>query len=212
MVRKNVKDDTKSSNTVWQLGSVKRKNSESLNGHSSFILWFTGLPSSGKSTIANAVENILHNKGCRTIVLDGDNVRHGLCGDLEFTEADRQENIRRIGEVSKLFLDAGVIVLAAFISPFMEDRKNVRKLFKKDEFIEIFVNCPSEICEKRDPKGLYEKARKGEILNFTGVSAPYEIPIKADIEVKTEELSIEESAEKIIRFLVKRRLFFYVSN
>jgi adenylylsulfate kinase len=165
------------------------------------VLWFTGLSGSGKSTVANAVDKMLHDLGCKTYVLDGDNVRHGLNGDLTFTDEDRIENIRRIGEVSKLFVDAGLIVSTAFISPFIADREMVRKQLVKGEFIEVFVDTPLDICEQRDPKGLYKKARTGEIKNFTGISSTYEAPINAEIVVKTAELSVEECARQVVRYL-----------
>jgi adenylylsulfate kinase len=164
-------------------------------------VWLTGLPSSGKSTLANAVETKLFNEGHRTYVLDGDNIRHGLCGDLSFSEQDRKENIRRIGEVSKLFLDAGVVVITAFISPYRADRELVRQLVGKENFVEIYVSCPLYVCEQRDVKGMYKKARNGEITQFTGVSSPYEVPLSPELEVYTDEETIEESVERIVRSL-----------
>ncbi len=172
----------KSSNTVWHHATVTRERRQQLNGHKSVILWFTGLSGSGKSTLAHAVEEELHQKGCRTFVLDGDNVRHGLCSDLTFEAEDRKENIRRVGEVAKLMLEAGVIVLTAFISPFREGRERVRSLVPHGEFIEIYCDCPLEVCESRDPKGIYKKARKGKIPYFTGISSPYEEPLKPELE------------------------------
>jgi len=173
-----------------------------LNGHGACIVWFTGLSGSGKSTIANEVEEQLHCQGIHTYVLDGDNIRHGLNNNLGFTPEGRKENIRRIGEVSKLFVDAGIVVLTAFISPFIEDRATVRKLVGEGEFIEVFVNCPLEICESRDVKGLYKKARSGEIADFTGISSPFEQPEHAEIEIATDQLSIEESVERVVKYVM----------
>ena len=170
-----------------------------LNGHTSRVLWFTGLSGSGKSTIANALEKVLHERGIRTYVLDGDNVRLGLNSDLGFTEADRVENIRRVGEVAKLMVDAGVVVIAALISPFQAERDMVRGLFDEGEFFEIFVDTPLEVTERRDPKGLYEKARRGEIPNFTGISSPYERPTKPEMIINTSEKSVEKTVEEIMR-------------
>jgi len=169
-----------------------------LNGHTSRVLWFTGLSGSGKSTIANALEKALHTQGIRTYVLDGDNVRHGLNSDLGFTDADRVENIRRIGEVAKLMLDAGIVVLTAFISPFRAERDMVRELFEEDEFLEIFVDTSLEIAEARDPKGLYQKARRGEIPNFTGIGSPYEAPLNPDVHIYTENESIDEIVNRLL--------------
>lgn len=175
-----------------------------LNGQKPCILWFTGLSGSGKSTIANAVESRLFAMKRPTYLLDGDNVRHGLNKDLGFDDAARVENIRRIGEVSKLFVDAGLIVLTAFISPFQADRDQVRKLVDADEFIEIFIDTPLEVCEQRDPKGLYQKARKGDIPHFTGISSPYEAPVDPEIRVRTAESTIEEAVEQIVAYLTEK--------
>jgi adenylylsulfate kinase len=194
-------DGDKSSDVVWHEASVSHEDRVVSNKHKPALLWFTGLSGSGKSTVANAVDKMLHDLGCKTYVLDGDNVRHGLNGDLTFTDEDRIENIRRIGEVSKLFVDAGLIVSTAFISPFITDREMVRKQLVKGEFIEVFVDTPLDICEQRDPKGLYKKARTGEIKNFTGISSTYEAPINAEIVVKTAELSVEECARQVVRYL-----------
>lgn len=194
-------DDRRSSNVVWCNTEVTKEKRNQLNQQQSAILWFTGLSGSGKSTIADAVEERLHNSSVRTYILDGDNVRHGLNGDLGFSDEDRQENIRRIGETSKLFIDAGVMVLTSFISPFVKDRDFVRQNVKTHEFIEIHVQCPLEVCEERDIKGLYEKARKGEITQFTGIDSPYEEPESAEIVIDTSALSIEESANKIVEYL-----------
>ena len=165
-----------SDNVVWHHATVTRQRRERLNGHRGGVIWFTGLSGSGKSTLGHAVEEELHRQGCRTIVLDGDNMRHGLCGDLGFSEADRHENIRRIGEVAKLFVEAGVVVLTAFISPFSADREKARRIVGESDFLEVYCRCPVEVCESRDVKGLYAKARAGIVTQFTGVSAPYEAP------------------------------------
>ena len=168
------------------------------------VLWFTGLSGSGKSTLANALEQELVKKGFHTYILDGDNIRHGLCKDINFSAEGRVENIRRIGEVAKLMVDAGLVVITAFISPYQTDRNQVRALLEQDEFVEIFVNCSLEICEKRDVKGLYKKARKGEIENFTGISAPYEPPGNPEIEIVTDDLTIEESVQKLITYIIPK--------
>ena len=197
-------DKSISSNTVWHHATVTRTRRETQNNHKSVILWFTGLSGAGKSTLAHAVEEQLHQLGCRTYVLDGDNVRHGLCGDLGFSEDDRKENIRRIGNVSKLFLEAGVIVLTAFISPFRSDRQLVRNMVLTGDFMEIYCNTPIEVCEGRDVKGLYKKARKGEIKDFTGISSPYEAPEKPELSVLTGEQPLDECVEQIIALLRER--------
>jgi adenylylsulfate kinase len=193
-------------NTVWHDPSVYRKDREEMNGHKSVIVWFTGLSGSGKSTLAHALEDTLHKNKIRTFVLDGDNIRHGLCKDLGFSNNDRTENIRRIGEVSKLMLDAGVIVLTAFISPFIKDRNIVRELFSEGEFIEVYCDVPLNVCELRDVKGLYKKARAGDIPDFTGISSPYEAPVDPEIVLNTENKSIENSVEFIIAFLKERQI------
>lgn len=167
-------------------------------------MWFTGLSGAGKSSLAHAVEEKLHQLGCRTFVLDGDNVRHGLCGDLSFSVEDRMENIRRIGEVAKLFLEAGVIPMTAFISPFRSEREAARKLVPHGEFIEIYCHCPIEICEQRDVKGLYKRARAGEIRDFTGISSPYEEPIKPELTIETGTRPIEKCVEEVINLLIDR--------
>ena len=190
-----------SSNILWHPTSVNRQNRERQGGHKSFILWFTGLSGSGKSTLAHRVEEILFAQGCRTYVFDGDNVRHGLCADLGFSGKDRAENIRRIGEMGKLFVDAGCIALTAFISPFRADRDRVRALLAAGDFIEIYCHASLAVCEQRDVKGLYQKARRGEISEFTGISSPYEIPEKPDIVVPTGELDVETCAGQIINYL-----------
>ena len=194
-------DGDKSSDVVWHQASVSHDERVASNKHKPAVLWFTGLSGSGKSTVANAVDKMLHDLGCKTYVLDGDNVRHGLNGDLTFTDTDRIENIRRIGEVSKLFVDAGILVSTAFISPFIADRDMVRKQLGDGEFIEVFIDTPLEVCESRDPKGLYKKARTGEIKNFTGISSTYEAPSNAEIVVKTAELSVQECAKQVVGYL-----------
>ncbi len=191
-------------NIRWHHATVSRPDREKLNSHRSFILWFTGLSGAGKSTLAHRVEELLYLRGCRTYVFDGDNVRHGLCSDLGFGPADRHENIRRIGEMSKLFIDAGVIALTAFISPFRKDRDLVRSLVDEDDFIEIYCNTPLEICEQRDIKGLYEKARRGEIKDFTGISSPYEPPKNPEIIVNTGTDPLDICARQILDYLEQR--------
>jgi len=194
----------KSTNTVWHHATVTQQRRNQQNNHKSVVLWFTGLSGSGKSSLAHCVEEKLHKRGCRTMVLDGDNVRHGLCGDLGFSDKDRKENLRRIGEMSKLFIEAGIMTLTAFISPFIEDRDKVRGLMPHGDFIEIFLDCSIGICEKRDVKGLYKKARKGEISSFTGVSSPYEIPKNPDLVVHTGSLTLDESVDMVMDMLVDR--------
>jgi len=196
--------EQKSSNTVWHHATVTRERREKQHTHKSVILWFTGLSGAGKSTLAHSVEEKLYQLGCSTYVLDGDNVRHGLCGDLTFSEEDRKENIRRIGQVAKLFLESGVIVLTAFISPFRADRQLVRNIAQHGDFIEVYCNSPIEVCEKRDVKGLYQKARKGEVKEFTGISSPYEEPIKPELVVQTGSDSLEKCADDIINLLRER--------
>ncbi|RLD25565.1 MAG: adenylyl-sulfate kinase [Bacteroidetes bacterium] len=174
------------------------------NKHNSFLLWFTGLSGSGKSTIANSVEYKLHKLGVKTYALDGDNIRKGINEDLTFSPEDRKENIRRISEVSSLMIDAGLVVLAAFVSPYKKDRDNIKRIVKDVNFVEIYINTSVEECERRDVKGLYAKARAGEIKNMTGISAPYEAPENPDIEIKTEQESVEESAIKIIKYITPK--------
>lgn len=188
----------------WHNGYVNRQDRNRLNNHRSGIVWFTGLPSSEKSTIAHLIEKKLFNSGIRTYVLDGDNIRHGLNSNLGFSREDRQENLRRIVELSKLMMDAGLIVLAAFISPYREDRKYVKEKFHNDNFLEIYVKCSVEECEKRDPKGNYEKARAGIIQNYTGVSAPYEEPENPDLIIDTEKLDVESSVQKVLNLLKEK--------
>jgi adenylylsulfate kinase len=185
----------------WHNGYVNRQDRNRLNNHRSGLVWFTGLPSSGKSTIAHLIEKELFKSGIRTYVLDGDNVRHGLNSNLGFSRDDRQENLRRIVELSKLMMDAGLIVLAAFISPYREDRKYVKEKFNNDNFLEIYVKCSVEECEKRDPKGNYRKARAGIIQNYTGVSAPYEEPENPDLVIDTEKLDLKGSVQEVLNLL-----------
>jgi adenylylsulfate kinase len=194
----------KSSNVVWHHATVTRKRREKMNGHGSVILWFTGLSGAGKSSLAHAVEEELHQLGCRTFVFDGDNVRHGLCADLGFSAEDRVENIRRVGEMAKLFVETGVIALTAFISPFLSDRERVRSLVPHGDFLEIFCRCPLEICEQRDVKGLYKRARAGEIKDFTGISSPYEEPIAPELIVDTGTLTMEDSVAQVMQLLRAR--------
>ena len=194
----------KSTDVIWHHATVTRARREKLNAHKSVALWFTGLSGSGKSTLAHSVEEQLHQLGCRTFVLDGDNVRHGLCGDLGFSQQDRVENIRRVGELTKLFLEAGVITLTAFISPFKSDREKVRSLFPHGDFLEIYCRCPLEICESRDVKGLYQRARAGQVKSFTGISSPYEEPPSPELIVDTGILSLEDSIALVLNLLRER--------
>ena len=191
----------KATNIVWHEASVDRAARADKRGHRSAILWFTGLSGSGKSTLANAVNAALFERGLTTYVLDGDNVRHGLCKDLGFSDADREENIRRIGEVAKLFLDAGVIVLTAFVSPFRADRDKARDLVEEGDFFEIFCAADLDVCEFRDPKGLYAKARSGAIKEFTGISSPYEAPDTPELKIDTGAQELAESVEVVIKAL-----------
>jgi len=190
-------------NIIWHKQNINKNDRTTLLSQKPCILWFTGLSGSGKSTIANAVEKQLFRRGIKTYLLDGDNIRHGLNKDLGFSEIDRIENIRRIGEVSKLFVDAGLITLTAFISPFKSDRQTARSLVNYDEFIEIFIDAPLDVCEKRDPKGLYKKARNGIIKNFTGIDSPYETPSEPQIHINTNKHNINECTDKIINYLIK---------
>ncbi|WP_337098200.1 adenylyl-sulfate kinase [Paenibacillus sp. YIM B09110] len=199
-------------NIVWQETKISREERYILNTHRSCLLWFTGLSGAGKSTLAIAVEKELHHYGIRSYVLDGDNIRHGLNNNLGFSPADRKENNRRIGEVSKLFVDAGMVTLAAFISPYREDRDMVCKLFPNDEFIEVFVKCPLEVCETRDPKGMYKKARKGEIQEFTGISAPYEEPLSPEIVIESNTQTLEQSVKQVIQYLKQNYYLDYIGR
>lgn len=187
-------------NIVWHGSSVTRKDREELLNQRGVLLWFTGLSGSGKSTVANELQKKLYDRGKLTYLLDGDNIRHGLCSDLGFELEDRSENIRRIGEVSKLFIDSGIITLGTFVSPLISDREKVRDLLDKD-FIEVYVKCSLETCEQRDPKSLYKKARDGEIKNFTGIDSPYEEPLNAEIVLETDSKSIDECVDQIIEYL-----------
>ena len=199
--------NNKSTNTVWHNATVTRERREKLNGHKSAILWFTGLSGSGKSTVAHSVEERLHQMGCKTFVFDGDNVRHGLCSDLGFNDQDRKENLRRIGEMVKLFLDAGTISLTAFISPFKEDRDKIRSMVPEGDFVEIYCRCPIDVCEERDVKGLYKKARAGEIPHFTGISSPYEEPENVEIVIDTDgTVSLDDTIEKVLMELQKIKI------
>ena len=193
-------------NIVWHPHKVSKEARSEMKSQKPCLLWFTGLSGSGKSTVANAVDELLHEQGYHTYVLDGDNVRHRLNKDLSFTDEDRVENIRRIGEVSNLFVDSGLIVLSAFISPFAVERDMVREMMPEGEFIEVFVNTPIEVCEQRDPKGLYQKARAGQIKNFTGIDSAYEVPVNPELEIDTAELSLRECAQTVIDYLASRGL------
>ncbi len=197
-------EQIKSTNITWHQGDVSKEDRERLNGHKAVVIWFTGLSGSGKSTLAHAVENALFQRGCRTYVLDGDNIRHGLNKNLGFSPEDRTENIRRIGEVAKLFVDAGVIAMTAFISPYREDRDKAREIAGDGNFIEVYVKADLEVCESRDPKGLYKKARAGQIPEFTGISAPYEEPLNPELVVDTGRENLETCTEKVLNLLKDR--------
>jgi len=196
--------EQKATNIVWHAGAVTRDDREKLNGHKGCTVWLTGLSGSGKSTIAVDLEKRLAERGVRTYILDGDNIRHGLNKNLGFSPADRTENIRRIGEVAKLFTDAGIVTLTAFISPYRADRDQVRAIMSDGDFIEAHVDCPVETCEERDVKGLYKKARAGEIPEFTGISAPYEAPEKPELVIRTKDQTVEQSSQQIMAFLEQR--------
>ncbi|KGG13207.1 MULTISPECIES: adenylyl-sulfate kinase [Prochlorococcus] len=198
---------SKAKNIVWHNASVTREAIFSQRAHRSVILWFTGLSGSGKSTLANAVNSALFEKGFATYVLDGDNIRHGLCKDLGFSNSDREENIRRISEVSKLFLDAGIIVLTAFVSPFRSDRNKARELVDTGDFVEIFCTADLKVCEERDTKGLYSKARKGEIKDFTGISSPYEEPLSPELKIPTGTQNLDDCVEEVINKLREMKVF-----
>lgn len=195
---------SQSSNVVWHHATVTRPRRESLHGHRGVVLWLTGLSGSGKSTLSHALEEALHQRRCSTYVFDGDNVRHGLCNDLGFSREDREENIRRIAEMSKLFLDAGVIAMTAFISPFREDRRRVRSMFSHEDFLEVYCDCSLEECERRDVKGLYKKAREGEITEFTGISSPYERPENPELILDTENTALEDCVTALLELLEQR--------
>lgn len=196
----------KATNITWHDAAITKGERQAQNGHGSCVLWFTGLSGSGKSTIANAFSSYLYKQGISEYVLDGDNIRHGLNKDLGFSDEDRTENIRRIGEVAKLFVDSGTIVTTAFISPFRSDREQVRALFEEGEFIEVFVDCPLDECERRDPKQLYAKARKGEIKEFTGIDSPYELPREPELTIESHRVTIEEAVKEIADYLVIRNI------
>lgn len=196
-----MKDNDTKKNITWFDGYLAREEREKLHGHKGAVIWFTGLSAAGKSTIAHIVERMLYKKGCSTYALDGDNVRHGLCADLTFSPEDRTENIRRIGEMVKLFVDAGKIVIAAFISPYRKDRNKVRSLVEPGQFFEVYVDCPVEVCASRDPKGIYKKAMAGLIKEFTGVTAPYEPPNNPEMVIQSAELEAAEAAKRIIELL-----------
>ena len=193
-----------SKNTTKYQFTVSQSEREKLHKHKAFLIWFTGLSGSGKSTIANALENELHTRNISTYSLDGDNIRQGINKDLGFSAEHRTENIRRIAEVAHLFVDAGLVTIASFVSPFLKDREDVKKIVGEDKFIEIYVSTSLEECERRDVKGLYKKARKGEITNMTGISAPYEAPIDAELEIDTERQSVEDSVQAILQLIEKR--------
>ena len=196
----------KSPNVIYHQASVTRGRRNQSNNHQSVVLWFTGLSGSGKSTLAHVLEEKLFNKGCKTFVLDGDNVRHGLNSNLDFSDNDRKENIRRIGEVAKLMLESGLIVMTAFISPFREDRAAVRNLISNNDFIEIYCKASLKTCEERDVKGLYKRARAGEIKNYTGIDSPYEAPENPELIIDTDKETLDESVSKIYSFLEKKAI------
>ena len=195
------------SDLVWHNATVTRYHRERLNLHRSAVLWFTGLSGSGKSTLAHAVEDKLYKLDCRTFVLDGDNVRQGLCSDLGFSVGERSENIRRISEAAKLLVEAGVIAMTAFISPFRSDRQRARSIFPHGDFIEIFCDASIDICERRDVKGLYRRARRGEVKEFTGISSPYEAPVNPELIIRTGELPLEDCVMQVITYLGQRNIF-----
>ena len=196
----------KSPNVIYHQASVTRGRRNQSNNHQSVVLWFTGLSGSGKSTLAHVLEEKLFKKGCKTFVLDGDNVRHGLNSNLDFSDNDRKENIRRIGEVAKLMLESGLIVMTAFISPFREDRAAVRNLISNNDFIEIYCKASLKTCEERDVKGLYKRARAGEIKNYTGIDSPYEAPENPELIIDTDKETLDESVSKIYSFLERKAI------
>lgn len=193
-------------NLTWFNGYLTREDREKLHGHKGAVIWFTGLSASGKSTIARHLEKQLYNIGCSTYVFDGDNVRHGLCGDLGFSPEDREENIRRIGEMANLYVDAGIIGIAAFISPYRKDRESIRELVEKERFLEIYIECPVDVCAARDQKGIYEKARAGVIKEFTGVSAPYEPPENPDLVIRSDQENAMEASHRIFDLIKERQI------
>ncbi|MBU0713635.1 adenylyl-sulfate kinase [bacterium] len=195
---------TKSTNVVWHDMEITKQDREKRNGHKGVVIWMTGLSACGKSTVATELQKQLFERGCNVYILDGDNIRHGLNGDLGFSPADREENIRRIGQVAKLFAESGAIAITSFISPYRKDRDINRALLPESEFIEIFVKASLAVCEERDPKGLYKKARAGIIPEFTGISAPYEEPLNPELVIETDRLSVEESTLKITDYLLEK--------
>ena len=198
------KSEISKKNIKWHEISIDRRKLEKMHGHKGMVLWFTGLSGSGKSTLANALNEALYLKGISTYVLDGDNIRHGLCKDLGFSDSDREENIRRIGEVANLFMNAGIVAITAFVSPFKADREKVRSIIGNNDFIEIYCSANLSVCENRDIKGLYKKARLGEIKEFTGISSPYEIPENPEITIDTGNIGLKDSVQEIINYLDKR--------
>ena len=196
----------KSTNVVWHDTEITKADREKRNGHKGVVIWMTGLSACGKSTVATELQKQLFERGCNVYILDGDNIRHGLNGDLGFSPADREENIRRIGQVAKLFAESGTIAITSFISPYRKDRDINRALMPDGEFIEIFVKASLAVCEERDPKGLYKKARAGIIPEFTGISAPYEEPLKPELVIETDKLSVEESVQKVIDYLLEKAI------
>jgi adenylylsulfate kinase len=193
-------------NVTWFNGYLSREDREKLHGHKGAVIWFTGLSASGKSTIARHLEKMLYNMGCSTYVFDGDNVRHGLCGDLGFSPEDREENIRRIGEMVNLYVDAGIIGIAAFISPYRKDRESIRELVGRDRFMEIYIECPVDVCSARDQKGIYEKARAGVIKDFTGISAPYEPPENPAMVIHSDQEDAMAASQRVLDLIKKRQI------
>ena len=193
-------------NVTWFNGYLSREDRERLHGHKGAVIWFTGLSASGKSTIARHLEKMLYNKGCSTYVFDGDNVRHGLCGDLGFSAEDREENIRRIGEMVNLYVDAGIIAIAAFISPYRKDRESIRELVGADRFMEIYIECPVDVCASRDQKGIYEKARTGVIKEFTGISAPYEPPENTALIISSHKEDAMAASQRVLDLIKERQI------
>ena len=200
------KIQTNSENIKWHNLTIDREKLEEMRGHKGMVIWFTGLSGSGKSTLANALNEKLHQDGLSTYILDGDNIRHGLCKDLGFSDKDREENIRRIGEVANLFMNAGIITITAFVSPFINDRNKVRKIIGSEDFVEVYCAASIEVCENRDTKGLYKRARLGEIKDFTGISSPYEVPENPEIIVDTGSLDLKNSVDVIIKYLQTKNL------
>ena len=196
-----------SNNVTWFDGYVTKEDREQLHGHKGAAIWFTGLSASGKSTIAHHLEKLLYEINCSTYVFDGDNVRHGLCGDLSFSADDRAVNIRRIGEMVRLFVDAGIIAITAFISPYRKDRSRIRDLVGRDRFFEIHVDCPIEVCAERDQKGIYEKAKAGVIKEFTGISAPYEPPENPQMVIRSDKVDATKAAKQVLELMTKNKIF-----